>query len=194
MSEISTTSWTSDIDGILEKIRLNCVAMSKEHKTKYFYLKHVLQYFKLPIIIVSAFNSAFSVCLQPYTEQQNISVINCALALLCSIIGSIEIYLGLSKGVEDEILISKEYYLLSINIYKILSLEVNNRPSDSRIILEGFWNDYSALIDKSRLLNVRLTDSLQPLPTYLVRTNSQSPKTNRGDIGLTIDIPNDLIV
>jgi hypothetical protein len=192
MSEMSTTSWTSDIDAILEKIRLNCVEMSKQHKSKYFYLKHVLQYFKLPIIIVSAFNSAFSVCLQPYTEQQNISIINCSLALLCSIIGSIEIYLGLSKGVEDEILISKEYYLLSINIYKVLSLEVNNRPSDSRIILEGFWNDYSALIDKSRLLNIKVSDSLQPLPTYLVRSNSQSPRKQSGDIGFHIDIPDNV--
>lgn len=176
MSEES--SWTNDIDNILEKIRCNCITMSKEHKNKYFYLKHILQYFKLPIIIVSAFNSAFSVCLQPYTEQQNISIINCSLALLCSIIGSIEIYLGLSKGVEDEILISKEYYLLSINIYKILSLDISNRPSDSRLILEGFWNDYSSLIDKSRLLHIKCDDNLQPLPTYLVRTNSQSPKNS----------------
>lgn len=191
MSELSSTSWTTDIDSILEKIRQNCVAMSKAHKNKYFYLKHVLQYFKLPIIIVSAFNSAFSVCLQPYTEQQNISIINCSLALLCSIIGSIEIYLGLSKGVEDEILISKEYYLLSINIYKILSLEVSNRPSDSRIILESFWNEYSALVDKSRLLNIKITDVLQPLTQEMEKTLPITPKksSSRG-----FNIPEDLIV
>lgn len=192
MSEISTTSWTSDIDGILERIRLNCVAMSNEHKTKYFYLKHILQYFKLPIIIISAFNSAFSVCLQPYTVQSNISIINCALALIVSIVGSIEIYLGLSKGVEDEILISKEYYLLSINIYKILNLEIANRPSDSRIILEQFWNDYSALIDKSRLLNRNIVDSLQPLHKTIKREISQSPKKN-SDVGF-FELPSDLIV
>lgn len=174
MSE--TSSWTNDIDSLLENIRKNCVEMSLQHKSKYFYLKHVLQYFKLPIIIVSAFNSAFSVCLQPYTEQQNISIINCSLALLCSIIGSIEIYLGLSKGVEDEILISKEYYLLSINIYKILSLEVSNRPSDSRIVLESYWNEYSALIDKSRLLNVKLKDSLQPGMNF-----PESPKSKKSN-------------
>ena len=182
MSEES--SWTADIDSILESIRVNCIYMSKEHKNKYFYLKHVLQYFKLPIIIVSAFNSAFSVCLQPYTEQQNISIINCSLALLCSIIGSVEIYLGLSKGVEDEILISKEYYLLSINIYKILSLDVSNRPSDSRIILEQFWNDYSALIDKSRLLHANCDDKLQPI-AQMERKNSMSPK--KSDVGFSFD-------
>lgn len=183
MSEES--SWTADIDNILEKIRTNCITMSKEHKSKYFYLKHVLQYFKLPIIIVSAFNSAFSVCLQPYTQQQNISIINCSLALLCSIIGSIEIYLGLSKGVEDEILISKEYYLLSINIFKILSLDVSNRPSDSRIILESFWNEYSALIDKSRLLSSKLTDSLQPLPDNMVRQLPSPSK--KSEVGFSLD-------
>jgi hypothetical protein len=192
MSEESNTSWTADIDGILENIRLNCITMSNEHKDKYFYLKHILQYFKLPIIIISAFNSAFSVCLQPYTVQQNISVINCALALFCSILGSIEIYLGLSKGVEDEILISKEYYLLSINIYKILNLEISNRPSDSRIVLEQFWNDYSALIDKSRLLNRKNIDSLQPIPKTIIQTNIDSPKKTYNSS--FFEIPSDLIV
>lgn len=169
MSDNTDTSWTNDIDSILERIRNNCIIMSKEHKNKYFYLKHILQYFKLPIIIVSAFNSAFSVCLQPYTEQQNISVINCALALLCSIIGSIEIYLGLSKRTEDEIMISKDYYILSINIYKILSLDIHNRPSDSRLILESFWNEYCGLIDKSHLLGKNIIDSLQPIESNLLR-------------------------
>lgn len=179
MSEES--SWTNDIDVILENIRTNSIILSKEHKTKYFYTKHILQYFKLPIIIISAFNSAFSVALQPYTEQQNISIINCGLALMCSIIGSIEIYLGLSKRVEDEFLISKEYYLLSINVYKILSLEHGNRPSDSRIILESFWNEYSKLIDKSHLIDKKVMDSLQPLPHGIsgYTSSKQSPRADK---------------
>jgi hypothetical protein len=181
MSEES--SWTNDIDIILENIRTNSITLSKEHKTKYFYTKNILQYFKLPIIIISAFNSAFSVALQPYTAQQNISIINCGLALLCSIVGSIEIYLGLSKRVEDEFLISKEYYLLSINVYKILSLEHGNRPTDSRIVLESFWNEYSKLIEKSHLIDKKVLDSLQPLPTgisgYLSVKQSPSSDNQR---------------
>jgi hypothetical protein len=180
MSDDSSTSWTSDIDAILEHIRTNCVAMAKEHKRKYFYLKHILQYFKLPIIIISAFNSAFCVSLQPYTQQQNISVINCALALMCSIIGSVEIYLGVSKRVEDEVLISKEYYLLSINIYKVLSLDACNRPHDSRIVLESFWNEYSKLVDKSHLLQCKMPDSLQPIDQKYLPAPSPSHKNSSG--------------
>jgi len=189
MSDDSQSSWSGDIDTILDHIRTNSIAMSKEHKRKYFYLKHILQYFKLPIIIISAFNSAFSVALQPYTEQQNISVINCALALMCSIIGSIEIYLGVSKHVEDELLISKEYYLLSINIYKILSLEHSNRPHDSRIVLESFWNDYSKLIDKSHLLQCKIVDSLQPIDQAKI-----PPPSPRKTSQETFFISSDLIV
>lgn len=181
MSIDSNTSWTNDIDTILENIRTNSITMSNEHKINYFRLKHILQYFKLPIIIISAFNSAFSVALQPYTVQQNISIINCALALLCSILGSIEIYLGLSKRVEDELLISKEYYLLSINVFKVLSLEVANRPSDSKIILEGFWNEYSSLIDKSHLIHKKITDGLQPLPASLMKIVPSPKRKNTTD-------------
>lgn len=175
MSEES--SWTNDIDEILENIRTNSIILSKEHKNKYFKLKYILQFFKLPIIVISAFNSAFSVALQPYTEQQNISVINCGLALLCSIIGSIELYMGLSKRLEDELLVSKEYYLLSINVYKILNLEHGNRPSDSRIVLEQFWNDYSKLMEKSHLIDKKVIDNLQPL-TGIKLTIQDSP-TNK---------------
>jgi len=190
MSDDSQSSWSSDIDTILDHIRTNAIEMSKEHKRKYFYLKYILQYFKLPIIIISAFNSAFCVALQPYTQQQNISVINCALALMCSIIGSIEIYLGVSKRVEDEVLISKEYYLLSINIYKILSLDHSNRPNDSRIVLEGFWNDYSKLIEKSHLLQCKLADSLQPID--YTKLPPPSPSRKRSSEGFLI--PSDLMV
>lgn len=191
MSEES--SWTSDIDNILENIRTNCITLSKEHKNKYFYTKHILQYFKLPIIVISAFNSAFSVALQPYTQQQNISIINCGLALLCSIIGSIEIYMGLGKRVEDELLTSKEYYLLSINVYKILNLDHSNRPTDSRIVLEQFWNEYTKLTDKSHLIDKKVLDSLQPLPIGMPSLSMKNSPTNRNR-SQSFNIPLELIV
>lgn len=180
MSDDSLSTWTNDIDSILEHIRTNCITMSKEHTRKYFNLKHLLQYFKLPIIIISALNSAFCVMLNEYTAQQNVSVINCGLALMCSIIGSMEIYLGISKRVEDEVIVSKEYYLLSINIYKILSLEHANRPSDSRLVLEAFWNEYSKLIEKSHLMNSKMVDSLQPIDQKLLPPSPQHKSSQDG--------------
>ena len=38
------TDWTQDIEGVLENIRINCVILNKEHKTRYFALKENLKY------------------------------------------------------------------------------------------------------------------------------------------------------
>lgn len=160
-SDASTiSSWTEDIDHLLEHIRCNAVLLSTEHKKRYFYLKSVLQYFKLPIIIISTFNASLSVGLQPYTDQGSISVITCLLALVCSVIGSIELYLGIQKQMEDSLTLSKDYYHLAVSIYKVLILTHENRPSDSRIVLEDFWNQYTKLAETGHLLDKRVIDKL----------------------------------
>ena len=40
----------TDIEGLLDKIRQNCVIMSDYHKKRYLYLKEYLKVFKIPII------------------------------------------------------------------------------------------------------------------------------------------------
>ena len=156
----TASSWTEDIDHILNDIRHNSVLLSKAYKDRYFYLRHILQYFKLPTIIISTFNASLSVGLQPYAEQSTISVITCLLALICSVVGSVELYLGIQKGMEDSLSFSKDYYHLAVSVYKVLTLSHDNRPSDSRIVLEDFWNVYTKLAETSHLLDRRILDKL----------------------------------
>ena len=87
--------WSLDIEVVLDKIRINCVILSKEHKTKYLYLKGILRYFRVPVILISSIASVSSVGLQTYLDQQLISAITCLLSLTCGIIGSIELFLAL---------------------------------------------------------------------------------------------------
>ena len=164
------TEWTFDIEIILEKIRINSVILAREHKRQYFHLKHILQYFRLPVIILSGVNSIISVGLQAYVSQSIISVSNCLLSLSCSIIGSIELYLGIQKQMENELISNKDYYLLSIEIYKILSLSPQNRPIKAKEFLEEKYTKYVNLIDKSNLLVKRLEDKLSPIPESLKTT------------------------
>ena len=104
------SDWTSDIESVLEQIRINSILLSKEHKKRYFYLTEILRYFRLPVIIISGINSIVSVGFQPYIDQGTISMLTCLLALLCSIIGSIELYLTIQKSMENELTSSKDYY------------------------------------------------------------------------------------
>jgi hypothetical protein len=167
--------WTQDIEIVLENIRINSVLLSKEHNKRYFILKQTLQYFRLPVIIISGINSIVSVGFQPYLAQAVISMITCLLALMCSIIGSIELYLAIQKSMEIELVVSKDYYLLSIDIYKTLSLISEHRPIPAKEYLEKKYNEFVKLMEKSNLVSKKLEDKLAPLPPCIVSTPPPTP-------------------
>jgi hypothetical protein len=178
------SDWTIDIESVLEQIRINSVLLSKAHKKRYFYLTQILRYFRLPVIIISGINSIVSVGLQPYLKQVTISMMTCLLALLCSIIGSIELYLTIQKSMENELTSSKDYYILSIDIYKTLSLGKEHRPIPAKEYLDKKYGDYVKLFENSNLLSKKIKDKLNPLPLDIAP--SISSKKSDEEFGLDI--------
>jgi hypothetical protein len=155
--------WSEDIEIVLDNIRQNCVLLSKEHKFRYFTLKENLQYYRLPVIVLSGLNSIISVGLSEYVNQKVVSVITCLLALLCSVIGSIELYLAIQKGMESEMISQREYYLLSIDIFKTLNLSKQHRPVPAKEYLERMYSEYCRLIESSNAVAKALDDKLCPI-------------------------------
>jgi hypothetical protein len=166
--------WTDDIEIILEDIRVNCVILTAEHKKMYFSYKNFLQYFRLPIIVISGINSIISVGFQEYMEQSIISMVTCLLALVCSIIASIEMYLAIQKSMEQSLIANKEFYLLGVDIQKTLLLERQHRPVPAKDFLEKCYNMYVKLTENSNVLDKKLTDKLTPIPTGIELTTPKS--------------------
>jgi len=144
--------WTDDIDNVLNNIRINCVILSNLHKQRYFELQSSLKYYRMPVIILNGINSIFAVGLQPYIYQGTISLTNSLIALTCGIIGSIELYLGIQKRLENDMISQRDYYLLGIDIFKTLSLDKTNRPIPAKDFLEKSYNVYTKLIESSSTL------------------------------------------
>ncbi len=169
--------WTDDIEDVLEKIRKNSSILSEEHKHTYFRLKNTLQYFRLPLIVISGINSVVSVGMQQYLEQSAISGITCVLSLICSIIGSIELFLAIQKRVEAELISSREYYLLTIDIQKTLLLDREHRPLPAKEYLEKIYNTYIKLTESSNLVKKSIKDNLSEVtitpPSTPTRIQSQ---------------------
>ena len=181
MSEDSNHS--SDIETILDKIRRNSIQLSWSHKQTYEKLKLKLYYFKLPTIVLSAINSVFSVGLSAYMKQQDVSVINCLISLVCGIIVSVELYLQLEKSLSIEYDVSKSYYLLSIEIQRFLLTKRENRTIDCQPFLDKSYNQYTKLFENSRLLKKSIHDNLTDLQTDdklpgITITPSQSAASN----------------
>ena len=153
MANFST--WTEDIDTLLNNIRINCILLCKAHKKRYFENKDLLKWYRLPVIVLNGVNSIISVGLQPYASQGVISVTTSLIALTCGIVGSIELYLGIQKKLETDLISQRDYYLLSVDIFKTLSLKKENRPIPAKDFLEktGFTEESLKKIIEERSSN-----------------------------------------
>jgi hypothetical protein len=160
---MQNSTWTKDIDNILDNIRINCLLLCKAHKKRYFENQNRLKWYRLPVIILNGGNSIISVGLQPYATQGAISLTTSLIALTCGIIGSIELYLGIQKRLEGDLISQRDYYLLSIDIFKTLKLNAGNRPVPAKDYLEKTYNVYTKLIESSDTLAKKIDDSLIPI-------------------------------
>jgi hypothetical protein len=158
-----TDAWSNDLEQVLTRIMINSNVMSNYHKKNYIYYKGQLKYYRIPIIIISGFNSVFSVGLQPFFEQKIISVVNCLLALVCGIISSIELFLQIADNMEKELVASKEFYLLGIDCFKMLNLDRKNRTIKGKDFLDAKYGEYTGLINTSNLVQRKIEDQLTAL-------------------------------
>ena len=137
--------------------------MSDCHKRNYEHLKSYLKCFKLPSLILNATNVFFSSGLTPYLEMGYISLLTMGVSMICSILNSVELYLGIEQSMTKELVASKDYYLLATDIYKVLVLDRENRSQPAKEFLEEHYARYTKLFEHSNLLNKRMKDSLKPV-------------------------------
>lgn len=184
--------WSDDVENILENIRINSVLLSNYHKQRYYVYKSYLKYFKLPLIVLSSITSIASMGLSTYISQQDVSLIVCLLSLTSAVIASVEIYLGIQKSMEAELMSSKDFQLLGYEIFKTLSLIRENRSINGRLFLDEKFGEYIKLIENSKLVNSRkIKDALSPLPEPFKLTNSSpnsSPNSSINDIELGLEL------
>ena len=163
MSQFNKFQWSKDIENVLDKIRINCVTLTKYNKEQYYKYKGYLKYFRIPTIILSAVGSVVSVGFKPYLTQDTISITTCFIGLTVGIVNSVELFLTIQSNMEKSLSHSKDFYLLSIDIYKILSLETEHRYISGKDYLETKYNEYCKLIESAELIDQKINDSLLPL-------------------------------
>jgi hypothetical protein len=115
------------------------------------------------VIVLNGANSIISVGLQPYASQGVISITTSLIALICGIIGAIELFFGIQRRLESDMVAQRDYYLLSVDIFKTLSLAKHNRPIPAKDYLEKSYNTYQKLVESSNTLARRIDDQLVPL-------------------------------
>ena len=173
---------------LLEGIRLNSVNLSDYHRRRFYYFKGYSKYFDLPVLVLSSMSASFSVGTQGYLSQEMISAITCFVGILVSIITSIKLYLNITDSMQVELKMSKEFYTLGIDIYRITHLPPQQRGMDGVDYLNRQYSTYTKLVESSNLLRVKFKkDQLTPIRkkfTFDPQDNSsddspQSPKPRK---------------
>lgn len=168
-----------DIEKILNNLRKNAIIMSKAHKKRYLFLKSSLKYYRIPVILISSLNSVGAVSFQNFVPQSYISLGNMFLSLLVGVIGSIELYFGVSKNAEIELISGKDFYVLATDIYKILSLDRSHRLLDANNFLNECYSRYIKLCESSCILQGKIQDHLTVIDMY---DDLNLPKTISTDV------------
>jgi hypothetical protein len=161
-TESTTTvdSWSTDIEDVLEDIRANSEELAKHHKESYIALESQLVLFRVPLIIISALNSVFSVGLNVYLVQSTVSTINCLLSLICACISSVELFLQIQKKLELELTSYHGYYLLGAKISACVKLNRAHREIEGLVFLNNTANEYNNLFENSCVNNRNIDDQL----------------------------------
>jgi hypothetical protein len=115
-------------------------------------------------------------------SQNIISGMTCVISLICAVITSIELYLGIQKTMENELLASKDFYLLAVDIYKISCLPVEDRMVNARTYLDDKYKHYCKLMENSDLIDSKIIPLMRDELTsiQLSSTTSMNSLSSRG--------------
>mgnify|MGYP005647579635 CR=1 FL=1 len=155
--------WNEYVINLLSDVRVNSIYLSEYHRTRFYRFKSISKYFDLPVLFLSTVSASFSVGSQNYLNQNHISLVSCATATIVTILTSIKLYLDLPNTINLELKMSKEFYTLSTEIYKVLSLAPEDRGEDGIQYLNKKYSHYTKLVENSNLLKQRFReDKLTP--------------------------------
>jgi len=154
-------NWSEDLEKRLEAIQDNSAQQALISKQEYLDLMNQQKFFKIPVIVLSGINSVFAVGLNAYASQSAVSIINCILAFVCATIGSIELYLNITRKIEVSLSSFQSFYLLSIKINNTLKLEREHRTIlDGRAFLADCLNEYESLFTNNNVSPININDKL----------------------------------
>jgi hypothetical protein len=149
--------------------------MSEKHRGRSEELNSMSKYFDLPVIVCSVFSSSFqSLGTVPPQKSQLIQV---SISMFIAVLTSIKLWLGLAAQITKAVSLSTDFYILSIEIFKILQLQEHDRNVDALQFTNDVYGKYKSLIESSALLKLR-RDELIKIDIDCSDTSSMSTKSS----------------
>jgi len=156
-------SWSSDVELVLTNILDNTKQLQLIHKNNYLILRHYLLMIRLPIIVFSSINSVLSVGLSAYVSQSITSTTNCIISLICGILGSLELFIGIQSKSDKEFETFQSLKILAIKISSTLKLDASHRETSGLNFLKDVVSEYHTIFQNSLVHEKEIDDVLVQL-------------------------------
>lgn len=153
-------TWSDDINKLCFNVLDDIKSLMLIHRNKYLSLDYYLSFFRIPLIVLSAFNSVFSVGGIIFVSQQNVTVTNSIISLISGIISAIELYMQLNKKMEIELSTFHALKNLAIKISHQMKLDPVNRESEGGIFLSNIISEYKNITETSIVNDINIKDKL----------------------------------
>ena len=163
-NETTENDWSIDVESQLKSIEQNSIQQATISKQNYLYLVYIQRYFAIPKIVLSSMISVFSIGLNNFISQGAVSILTCILGFIVATLGSIELYLGISRKVDVSLASYQNYYLLSIKINNTLRLNRNHRQEINGLsFLTACLAEYEQIFQQNNITNDFYEDRLRNL-------------------------------
>lgn len=152
--------WSNDVETQLSNLEKNCTRQANASRAEFMQLLFLQKHFRVPVIIISGLNSIFAVGLSRYISQGIVSSLNCLLAFAVATIGSIELYLQVTKRADTALQSYHSFYLLAVRVSNCLRLDRQHRSElDGRAFLLESLTEYERIFQQNNV-GAQLADSL----------------------------------
>ncbi len=156
-------AWTEETVDILERIRQNSIHLSESHRKRYHELSSLHKYFRIPTICMGIIASTISS--KPFgASPKQAETGNLILGACISILSAVELYLNIHSSMDLENKMSKDFYNVAVDIYKVLRLDPEHRNENAKDYLNKKYAEYVKLKESSPLNGKLKHDLLAKLP------------------------------
>jgi len=183
-----TESWTDEVNGVLNRIRLNSIELSECHRINSFESKSYRKYFDIPTIILSTMASSFAIGATKFVSQHIVSLTNCGINMFIAMLHSMKLYLNLDETFKNEQESSRSFEYLALELSKTLRLRKEQRNCNGLDYLNKIYSEYIKLKGNSKLLSKMIKkDFLLDIDKKLLRDDDNSYSENYSPDFITFD-------
>ena len=160
---VKNNYWNEEHEHILESLQRSCFRLSKEYKQKYFKLRDTLQWYRIPIIIISSIGGFLSLSNSGYIPpfyNKWVSLFVGFTNLTVTIISLVESFKKIDTRMNGSYTTYVNFQKLHDEISIIKRIPPNERENNGNDTINGLFSKYESYFSDAPILRKLINDDI----------------------------------